>query len=149
MNLSVTNILDLADAETYTCVVEAYLSGHSQLVLRVYRPSYITENTFFLIFETVKYFEGPLSWRNADFRVGTADECKELLALLRQGGLEIPEEMLNAFLKRYRLFAINSPSVQVRIFAEKIYRATNVPRISYEPPGHPDEITDITPPPIN
>ena len=147
MDSVINNVFKIADAETYSCVIRGYTSGHSQMFMQLYQSPPESKNAFYLIFETVLYFEGPMSWHKADFRTGTYRECSEVMDLLRRGGLTIPDQMVDAYLNKYQLFVLEDPNLRVRIFAERVYRTTSTPRILYEPSETPAEIVDITPPP--
>jgi hypothetical protein len=70
------------------------------------------------VFEPVLYFQGPMSWSSADFVLG---DFKERKLLLQKGFIEIPENILDAFVEQHALFTIQKPTFKVQIFAGNCY----------------------------
>jgi len=119
------NIIDVDEPLSYNCVVWGYLPGHSQLLIRLYKEGFLDESLY-LGFDTVIYFEGPMSWVGVDFQLGQADECK---MLLKKIGIIVAEEAIEEFLRLRRLFIINRPEGQIRIFAGRIHLVKEIPEI--------------------
>lgn len=119
--------------------------GHSQLFVRVSIPSSDASKTLCLVFEDVLYYEGPMWWQGADFRIGTLDEHLKIVERLRKGGSKDLTEYNEYILKRYHLFLVDGFDGQVQVLAAKAYKAANCPEIRYEPISSPLEAIDITP----
>jgi hypothetical protein len=75
-----TNIFGIAEPEKYVCFVTSYIPSHSQLEIGIKLPE-TPEFVYYLGFQAVEYFEGPLSWEGADFSRGDPNECVRLLRL--------------------------------------------------------------------
>lgn len=119
------NIVDVDEPHSYNCVVWGYLPGHSQLLIRLYKEDFLNESLY-LGFDTVIYFEGPMNWVGVDFQLGQPDECKRLLKKI---GLNVAKEALEEFLRLRRLFIINRPEGQIRIFAGNVHLVKEIPQI--------------------
>lgn len=106
------NFFEIQNPEEYFCRVWSYFVSHSRLLLRVYKGK-IDEEEFYLNFEMVQYFEGPLGWKGANFYIGSSDEC---VKLLQQQGFEgLPDEYL---LEHFHLYIVDLPdSRYVKILA--------------------------------
>src|SRR5512139_3852970 len=85
MGAPAENILGLQDAEKYGCRVWHYDKGHSVMTIYVQKeaPTGMDADHFFIVFEVVQYFEGPMSWKGANFGIGTLEECANLLVRLQ------------------------------------------------------------------
>jgi hypothetical protein len=79
------NVFGIANPETYICRVASYRAGHSVMCVHVHRHSQSTlpYDEFFLLFDFVQYFEGPMWWNGANFCTSTPEECLQLLFRLQ------------------------------------------------------------------
>jgi hypothetical protein len=117
MNLPNYQILDVTDPQKYYYAVWGYSASHSLMAVRAIKESSETRQIFYMIFETVQYFEGPMRWEGC-FRVGNADECLRLLRSVK-GFNNISEDYL---LSKFRLFqTIVLGQVEVKIVAQNAY----------------------------
>jgi hypothetical protein len=73
---------------------------------------------FYLVFEPVWYFQGPMSWSSVDFELGDVNERR---LLLQKGFLEIEENMIEVFAREHALFTIQKPAFKVQILAGSCY----------------------------
>lgn len=123
MQYSEGNIFHIADPQTYICTVWSYRASHSTLLVRADKNKFGNE-TLYLSFTGVLYFEGPLKWMGAEFNNGAVDECIKLLH--RQGLKSIPD---NELLDRFGLFVVELPNSEfVKILASKrIEKTSNIP----------------------
>ncbi len=107
----------IVNPKSYHCLVWYYTAHLHELGLRVYQPPFDQGQVFFLVFQMVSYFEGPMfSWEGVDFRLGTRDEFDEVL---RTGHINLSqeEETINFYLEQFPLFIIERPNLRVRIVA--------------------------------
>jgi hypothetical protein len=115
MKFSQKNVLDLENPDEYHCIAIHYRRGHSELLVRVF-PNNPDEAEFFLIFQAVEYFEGPLMWSGADFCIATDDESQNFLT---ERGLDI------SLSESFKLFVVDYPGIEFKV---KIIAAKNVPK---------------------
>ena len=109
----------IVNPQSYHCLVWYYTAHLHELGLRVYKPPFDEGEVFFLVFQMVSYFEGPMhSWEGVGFRLGTREEFDEVV---RTGHINLPpeEEALNIFLEQFPLFIIDRPNLKVRIVASR------------------------------
>lgn len=86
------NIFNITQPEDYRCQIHHYHSRVSRLYMRVYKGS-ATLPVFYLLFSDVAYFDCPVSWQGADFRIADSDACIELMleaGLIGQAILRFP-----------------------------------------------------------
>jgi hypothetical protein len=123
MCCSSRNIFNIENPQTYFCTVWSYLVNHSMLLVRIDKGE-LDNGIFYLCFELVQYFEGPLRWKGADFCVGASDECIELLH--KTGSRGISEDYL---LDQFSLFVVELPNFEmVKILAARRANKTqNIP----------------------
>src|SRR5688572_26585338 len=95
------NFFEVQHPQECICQVWSYSVSHSRLLLRIYRGKF-DEGVLYLGFEMVQYFEGPLSWKGANFYIGNTDECIKLLQHKEFEGL--PEEYL---LEQFHLYIVD------------------------------------------
>ncbi|MCP4600724.1 MAG: hypothetical protein GY847_09360 [Proteobacteria bacterium] len=112
MNQEINVAQDIASPGDYECVVWYYTTHLYELGLRVYKPPFQSGETFYLLFRPVYYFEGPMSWSGADFRLGTPDECRALAEI-------VFTKPSNEVLTQLRLFIVERPTFRVRLLAYK------------------------------
>lgn len=113
------DILDFPNFDTCHCRVIGYIRSHSFMEIKVdYIGVNTSEDVFYIAFEGVEYFEGPMIWQGGQFRIMSPIDCLNLLHKLgRYEG--IPDEYL---LKRFQLITnpvINplGSNLHVRILA--------------------------------
>jgi len=109
------------DPQAYDCNVVAYVRGHRQLLIEVNDPTAKEYKPCYIAFESVWYFEGPLSWHGADFRLGSLDERKTLLSegWFNAGDALPLHEMAERFVPL--LFILERSTFRVRILASVCY----------------------------
>jgi len=143
------NIFGLSEPNDCQCRILEYAMGHSQLLVRVTTSSSADVNAgevMCLGFEGVLYFEGPMWWQGADFRIGTRDEHLAILERANKSDFEGNGGNSEYALRMYRLFVLDRPNTQVRIVATMALRARGCPERSIAPISIPFDKIDITPP---
>lgn len=106
--------LPISNAEVYSCTVLSYRIGHGKLKIQIDKgQAWRGRSTFYLIFMNVLYYEGPLTWRSADFRIGSESELEEVTEKLHfsRGYKVLSEE--------HSLFIVETTRGQVRILAHR------------------------------
>ena len=112
----VHNQLDfnISDPILYSCAIFRYTRSLRHLITVVHEQINNPEPAFYLSFESVWYFQGPMSWTGIDFELSDMNERKELL---KKGIVKIEEEMVEAFAQQHALFTIRKPAFNVQILA--------------------------------
>jgi hypothetical protein len=113
------NIFQITDPETCRCQVWQYEARLSRLLLRVYRALEREQAAFDLLFIDVAYWDGPMTWGGADFRVGSHDECIALMletGLVGQAILQFPGAYAS-ITDMARLFVVETKGRPVRLIA--------------------------------
>lgn len=116
MTFSNMRFSDIPNARRCTCQVWRYEISHSLLQIRVIEPA--SRKDYWVSFEDVQYFEGPIIWTSAAFRVETADESLQFLRQKSARWVELPVDLPEqALIGRFRLYVVQTPEVLVRIVA--------------------------------
>jgi hypothetical protein len=114
------------DPQSYSCSIIAYIRGHGQMIIEVMETLEDTyEPSFYLLLDSVWYFEGPTHWQGADFRLSSFEEVKELL---KQGWINV-DGLLDEFAKHYIILTLERPTFKVRILASSCYIENKSPGI--------------------
>jgi hypothetical protein len=121
------NIFNLVDPQRYECNIWSFRVNHRVLLIRADKDKF-NNQTCYLSFTEVLYFEGPLNWIGADFCIGKADECIKLLG--RRGFKDIPKDEL---LDKFGLFTVQLPNSEV----VKILASKHAEKTSDIPPDFP------------
>jgi len=75
-----TNIFNVTRPENYRCQIVHYHNRLSRLYVAVYNGTgRAAPIVFYLLFSDVGYFDCPVSWTGADFRIAPEDDCIQLL----------------------------------------------------------------------
>ena len=91
------NILGLESPDQWKGHVLTY-SQPSILELRLFGPV-TRRNTLIIRFASIKYFCGPISWKGANFKLGSREECWRLMQ-------QYPALSKDYLLRTYRLYQI-------------------------------------------
>lgn len=89
---------------------------------------------FYLWLEPVWYFEGPTQWQGIDFRLGTFEECKELVS---QGWLNV-SDLIDEVVNEHVLLILERPTFRVRILTYRCDIVTERPNIQILAPKQSD-----------
>ncbi len=119
---------DIRSPQLYRCQVYRYFSGLSRLYLGVFKP-YQTTPAFFLLFSDVAYFEGPLGWESADFRLAPHDECVALMhaaGIIGDAVLQFPDAYA-AVTEAASLYTVQLARASVRIIAGSAALLAEIP----------------------
>lgn len=119
-------IVSVENPLEYHCRLWDYIPGHSQLLVRVYKDDFLGKDVFFLTFETVGYWEGPVGWKGVDFSLGTVEEA---MGIIRKANFAVHPELIGEFLQVHHLFKIDRPDCQVCIFANRFEKLWEVPEM--------------------
>lgn len=126
------NIFNLPNPTLYRCHMHRYFSGLSRLYIRVFKGLMPTADlipAFYLLFSDVGYYEGPVTWQGADFRIAPHEDC---IALMLQTGL-IGEAILQfpdayaSITETAHLYTVQTPHTPVRFIAGSATLLTDVP----------------------
>jgi hypothetical protein len=122
MHETIQKLLTIKNPEQYYCTVWNYQVGHSEMFVRVYKTDVkdAENDAFYLIFQVVSYFEGPLNWPSLNLRVGNVEECRKILT---QIGLHFTKEIIET--DYYQLFTFTLPHTEVKIIARNLLKANN------------------------
>jgi hypothetical protein len=119
---------DIHSPQLYRCQVYRYFSGLSRLYLSAFKP-YQTVPAFFLLFSDVAYFEGPMGWENADFRIAPHEECVALMlsaGIIGEAVLQFPDAYA-AVTEAANLYTVRTPRAAVRIVAGSAALLNEIP----------------------
>jgi hypothetical protein len=104
-----TNSFNIVAPETCACEVLGYMKGHSYLEIKVAQQRHDeVKDTFYLEFEGVEYYEGPMRWKWANFSISSADTCLEIIHRLGYYA-NLPDDFL---LERFKLFVASTITAQ-------------------------------------
>jgi hypothetical protein len=79
--------------------------------------------TFFIVFVGVIYFEGPMSWNGANFSLGSKEECINILQPMGQ-------DYLKGFRNRVpNLYKLKQGGFEVKIVAETVEKSETPPDV--------------------
>lgn len=119
------NIFKLPEPLAYDCSVWGYMVGHSQLFVEAY-PSNEYNKRFYLWFDDVLYFAGPMKWHGLGFRIGTSDEHESVYNRLYEEEAQIPRVYLA---KTHHLYVSSGTPYVVQILAGNVFisRTRNSP----------------------
>jgi hypothetical protein len=125
----VKGVLDtLTGLQDWPCFVFGYQSGQHQLAIAVLDPDDTSAAPdLYLSFDMTSYFEGPMAWVGANFRLATPDEWDELLA---KAPFTTPDGV-DEFKRHHFLFVLDGPDVEVRIVAFTCCTITKPVRLSW------------------
>jgi len=123
------NIFNVSDADQYRCQVHHYHSRVSRLYLRVFKGQVDTP-IFYLLFADVAYFDCPVNWQGADFRIAEPDDCIALMlevGLIGKAILQFPNAY--ASITDYARLYVASTNAQreVRIIASSANMVQSIP----------------------
>jgi hypothetical protein len=117
VGVGVVSMLDelkaIEDIDDFECLVGGYQVGHSTLILIVRNGLSKTRRNFYIFFENVKYFSGPLKWQGADFKQGTTEECLKRLTQAKV----YPDKTFLRDDTQQRLYQVDLGSMVVEIIA--------------------------------
>lgn len=113
------NIFQITDPDACRCQVWHYEAKLSRLTLHVYRAMERDKAAFGLLFIDVAYWDGPMTWTSADFRMASHDDC---IALMLETGLIGPAILqfpgaYASITDMAHLFMIETPRRPIRLIA--------------------------------
>jgi hypothetical protein len=119
------NVLGLEKPENYSCQIWYYTPSHSNLIVLLNEKDRAKGTPpLYLVFDSVRFFEGPLGWNGANFCTSTLYDYAELNIAL-QIDEELPENFVQKMVDQMedqkwpsRLFTLSvNDKIQVRILA--------------------------------
>lgn len=126
-------LCDVQNPEMYNMSVDLYIHSHLTLCLR----ADYDDTTFFLTFSEVFFYECPMRWKGVNFRIGDPNEREEII---RRVGLneyfpehsrfvnihdDSPINVAEFMQKRHKVYKVDTPNGQVRIFAATVSLGRN------------------------
>jgi hypothetical protein len=75
---SAKNVLELPDADNYYCRVFDYKPGHSNMTLVLTHKDSTRWDDFYLLLDSVRYYEGPFWWTGINISKGVWSEFLKL-----------------------------------------------------------------------
>ena len=114
---------DIANPQDYSCRVLVYSRGHSQMYVTAESTTSAPDKPVVLVFDAVRYFEGPMGWQGLDFRLGSVSERINLL----QGGWLKVGGWLEKVAEEQFLFVLERPKYRVQILCGGFYIDTTEP----------------------
>lgn len=119
---------DIRSPQLYRCQVYRYFSGLSRLYLSAFK-AYQTAPAFFMLFSDVAYFEGPMGWESADFRLAPHEECVALMlstGIIGEAVLQFPDAYA-AVTEAASLYTVQTARAAVRIIAGSAALLAEIP----------------------
>lgn len=116
------NVFDIKNPDLYHCRVAKYEQGHSvmHIALRSLEIGDANPN-FYLVFEDVKYFEGPMIWEGANFCTVSLEEYGKYIEKIqsREKVVDSQASLLLDFQMPIpgRLFVVNTPNLQIKLIS--------------------------------
>ncbi len=99
--------------QSCSCRVWRYMYSHSMLSINAFQLN--PEKTYYLLFTSVEFYEGPLFWEGADYQIGSSGHCLDILHRTERFD-DIPDAHLS---KSFKLFVFPGAS-PVRIIAANV-----------------------------
>ena len=121
-----SNQLDLKidEPSLYHCSIFRYSQSHRILTAAVHKHKGDPETAFYLVFESVWYFQGPMSWAGIDFEIANIDERKTLLQKVFQN---TKDNMMDSLSQQYALYVIYRPKITIQILAGNCFTLKSIP----------------------
>lgn len=109
------------DPANFYCKIFSYKQSLSELII----IAHYQEFNFYLLFQNVVYFSGPLQWQNVYCRMGQTDECERLV---RQSMnlTNLEGSILLALVKSYKLYLLGD--MPIKIVANRVYYSEEIPQ---------------------
>lgn len=115
MNTPNKNNLLIENPNAATCSIYSYVLGHSEMCIAVYGTQ--DKPSRFIVFSFVEYFSGSTHWKGANLKIGTDDECIEILQNMTRFN-KMPSNILAS---RYKLYIFESDIEQIQLIAAGTY----------------------------
>jgi hypothetical protein len=116
--------LPIRNSTDCRCTILSYIFGGNVLVVQVdpSRHKWRTKETYYLQFEDVLYFEGPVQWKSADFYLGTNNE---IVNIANRAGLVLSDD------EELQLFIVDIENGQVKVLVDKgiVYKLRTLPPV--------------------
>jgi len=118
------NIFNIEDVDNYLCYIQMYYKQHSTLIVIVNHISEKKKRKYILSFLAMEYFEGPMSWKGADFRIATSDECRNFLQKRNIPNADVHSETMKLFIVMDEEFGI-----KIKILAGGVHEVDQMPNL--------------------
>lgn len=107
-------IFPFEDSEKCTCHIVKYSITQSGMQIEV---NLNKKRLFYLYFHGIKYFSGPMAWSGANFEVGSAEECQNILL-----GIDFPEKGIEMLLEKkwIALYLVNTGTYRISLVARNV-----------------------------
>jgi hypothetical protein len=119
---------NIGDPSSYHCVIYRYSQSHRELAIAVHKHIDNPETNFYLMFESVWYFQGSTSWSGVDFEFADIAERKTLLQKVFLATRD-NNEMLDSFVRQYALYVIYKPDITIQILAGNCFTVKTIPAL--------------------
>jgi hypothetical protein len=120
------NIFGIEQADTCQCAVWYYSVSLSVLYLHLAYEKSARGSPSYICFLDVKYFDGPMRWVGANFRVDSSDEYAAVWRKFGAMDAEREIEVVHQMRKIYSLYTVNLPCTKVRILAGSAHTVQKV-----------------------
>jgi len=133
------NIFELDDPQKQYCWVISYVDDMPEIIIGVREAGKSFQDTIFLRFVGVEYFEGQMKWVGANFQIGSIQERNDLMHSYASwpNDVEIPEdrlisvrdeETLLSHFENHSLYKVKSlQGFEIKIVANQAFKTTNLP----------------------
>lgn len=115
------NVFDIVRPDLYHCRVTKYEQGHSVMYIALRTQEIGFDPHFYLMFEDVQYFEGPMMWEGANFCTASLEEYGVYLEKIQQREKVVDSQtsLLLDFQMPIpgRLFVVNTPNLQIKLIS--------------------------------
>jgi hypothetical protein len=126
LDLESANIYGLEDAEKWSCRLIFYSTGLSSIFFQLH---HVQLGKLYISFLDTRYFDGPVGWDGASFKVAPQEECRKVWGKL------VPIERFEAkkqqyLINNFKLFVSQSTYSEVRILSATTHISDVPPNVS-------------------
>jgi hypothetical protein len=113
------NVFGIQKPETIRCLVARYEWGKGMMTLRLSRLS--SPDIYYLRFQGVEVFAGPMQWENGNFVLQPPASCLEVLQMASRASEFATERDIHE--RKFKLYTVDLPQMSVQIVCTLAVRA--------------------------